>query len=308
MLTVLFATHNGAGTLPRVLAAYRELQTPPGGYQVVVVDNDSTDATVAVLREHGAGLPLQVLQCPQRGKNRALNQGLGAIEGDLVVLTDDDTVPQVNWLTQLEQTATGHPGYDLFGGRIVADWPGTCPLWILKLVNLGATYGVTPPGQPSGPVPSERIWGANMAVRRRVFDAGHRFNEDIGPAAGQYIMGSETEFSGRVEKAGHKAWFVADAVVAHIIRPHQMEREWILQRAFRLGRHMCLAEHDSIPPDVPRIRGAPRWKYRELAEALTRRWWALARGDFDSRFRADWSVNYLRGYLYQALQQARSIA
>jgi glycosyltransferase involved in cell wall biosynthesis len=305
MLTVLLATHNGAATLPRVLAAYRALQSPPGGYQLVVVDNASNDATTAVLREQGAGLPLQVLHCPQRGKNRALNQGLTALRGDLVVLTDDDAAPRTDWLCKLAEAARAQPAYDLFGGQILPDWPGPCPDWIPRLVNLGATFAITPEGMAAGPVRADSLWGPNMAVRRQVFDAGHRFNEDVGPAAGQYIMGSETEFSGRVEKAGHRAWFVAEAVVAHIIRPHQIEREWILQRAYRLGRHMCLNELEGIPAGAPRWRGAPRWKYRELAEAQTRRWWAVARRDFDACFRAQWNVEYLRGYLFQAAQAAR---
>jgi L-malate glycosyltransferase len=303
MLTVLMATHNGAGTLPRVLAAYRTLLAPPGGYLLVVVNNASTDTTAAVLRDQGAGLPLKVLHCPDRGKNRALNQGLAAVQGDLVVLTDDDTIPQPDWLVQLAHAAAAQPGHDLFGGHIVADWPGQCPAWIARLVNLGATYGITPAGQGSGPVPAERVWGANMAVRRHIFDSGHRFNESVGPAAGQYVMGSETEFSGRLEKAGHKAWFVAAAVVSHIIRPHQLQPAWIVQRAYRLGRHMALVEWDQVPASAPRWRGAPRWKYRELVECCLAKWAAAARRDGDRQFKADYDIHYLRGYLYEAKQR-----
>jgi len=303
MLTVLLATHNGAATLPKVLAAYRTLQPPPGGYHVVVVDNASNDATASVLRKLGTGLPLQVLHCPQRGKNRALNQGLAAVQGDLVVLTDDDAVPQPDWLCQLSAAVSVQPGHDLFGGTILPDWPGPCPAWIPRLVNMGATYAITPEGAPSGPVAAARLWGPNMAVRRRVFDAGHRFNEAIGPAAGQYIMGSETEFSGRLERAGYRSWFVAEAVVRHIIRSQQMEPEWIIQRAYRLGRHMALDEWDLIPASAPRWRGAPRWKYRELAQRHLAKWVATLRRDFDRRFKADCDIEYLRGYLFEAARR-----
>jgi len=300
MLTVLMATHNGAGTLPRVLAAYRALRPPPGGYTLVVVDNASTDATAAVLADQAAALPLQVLHCPQRGKNRALNQALAVVQGDLIVLTDDDTLPQADWLNHLDNAARAQPEFDLFGGHIVADWPCDCPAWIPKLVNLAATYGVTPTDQPSGPVHASQIWGANMVVRRRVFEAGHRFNETVGPAAGEYIMGSETEFSGRVEKAGHRAWFVADAVVAHIIRPHQMQPDWIVQRAYRLGRGWYRHERMLFTPQMPMIRGVPRWKYREWAgHGLDLLRGRLA-GDFDRSFTARWNLSLMRGYFDEA--------
>ena len=300
MLTVLMATHNGAGTLPRVLAAYRALQPPPGGYRLLVVNNASTDTTAAVLRDQATDLPLQVLHCPERGKNRALNQGFSAIQGDLVVFSDDDTLPQSDWLTQLARSAVTHSGYDLFGGHIVADWPGACPPWIPRLVNLAATYGITPTSQAAGPVPAERIWGGNMAVRRCVFEAGYRFNEEIGPAAGQYIMGSETEFSGRIEKVGRKAWFVADAVVRHIIRPQQMDPEWIIQRAYRLGRGWYRHERTLFTPDLAMIRGVPRWKYREWAAHGLDLLRGRLTGNFDRKFKARWNLSLMRGYFDEA--------
>lgn len=308
MLTVLLATHNGAGTLPRVLAAYRALRSPPGGHQIVVVDNASTDATPAVLREHGEGLPLLALYCPERGKNRALNQGLASVLGDLVVFTDDDTLPQPDWLMHLSLATTGQPGHDLFGGHIRADWPGDCPAWIPRLVNLAATYGVTPPTQASGPVAADKVWGANMAVRRRVFDAGYRFNEDVGPAAGQYIMGSETEFSGRVERAGHKAWFVDDAVVYHIIRPQQLHPEWIIKRAYRLGRGWYRHERSLFTSDMAMIRGVPRWKYRQWAMYGIDLIRGLLTGDFDRKFTARWNLSLMHGYFDEAALWRRQLA
>lgn len=301
MLTVLMATYNGANTLPQVLAAYREMQPPPGGYELVVVDNASSDTTAAVLRDHGAGLPMRVLDCAERGKNRALNLGLQTAQGDLIVLTDDDTLPRADWLVQLASVATDQSGHDLFGGHIVAEWPGACPPWITQLVNMAATFGVTPTSQRSGPVAAAQIWGANMAVRRRVFEAGHRFNEAVGPAAGQYIMGSETEFSGRVEEAGHRAWFVEEAVVAHIIRPNQLEPDWIIQRAYRLGRGWYRHERTLFTADTPLIRGMPRWKYREWGG----HWLDLARGrltgSFEGSFKARWELSLMRGYADEAL-------
>lgn len=300
MLTVLMATHNGAGTLPRVLAAYRSLRPPPGGYKLLVADNASTDATPNLLQEQGVGLPLQVLHCPERGKNRALNAALPQVEGDLVVFTDDDAVPHADWLCQLHAAAQAQTDHDLFGGQILPAWPGPCPEWIPRLVNIGATFAITPAGMQTGPVPAERLWGPNMAVRTRVFEAGHRFNEAVGPAAGQYIMGSETEFSGRAERAGHRAWFVAEAVVEHIIRPNQMQADWIVERAYRLGRGWYRHERTLFTPDMPMLRGVPRWKYRQRAA----HWLDLLRGrlarDFDRSFTARWNLSLMRGYFDEA--------
>ena len=139
-----------------------------------------------------------------------------------------------------------------------------------------------------------------MAVRRAVFDAGFLFNPDVGPAAGQYTMGSEVEFSGRLAKAGHTAWWVPGAPVGHIIREHQLTRDWIIQRAFRLGRHMCHQEREQIPAGTAMWRGAPRWRYGQLVRQKLRSLWGHARRDFDTSFLADWELEFLRGYLSEA--------
>ena len=61
MLTVLFATFNGAHTLPTVLEAYRNLEEPDGGWKLVVVDNGSTDDTPIILNRFKDLLPLTCL-------------------------------------------------------------------------------------------------------------------------------------------------------------------------------------------------------------------------------------------------------
>lgn len=299
-VTVMMATHNGASTLPRVLEAYRLLIAPPGGWRLVAVDNASTDTTLDLLWELAGNLPMIPLRIERQGKNAALNAGLAHTAGELIVFTDDDVLPDRDWLVALSQAALQSPEYDVFAGTIYPVWPKPPPDWILRLVNLGATYAITPASLTSGPVASGLVWGANMAIRRRILAAGYRFNEAVGPQAGEYAMGSEVDLVSRLEKAGHRALFVPQARVGHLIRPHQLEREWIVRRAFRLGRHMYHRESEGYPAGTKLIRGAPRWQYRRLLNAYLASLAGRLRGDFDTRLRADWDVSYLRGYLLEA--------
>ncbi len=300
-ITVLVATHNGAGTLPRVLEACTRLLPPPCSWNLLVADNASTDATPEVLAAFKDRLPLQALHVPRRGKNVALNTALPQVSAELVVLSDDDIVPAPNWLQVHADAAARHPAHDLFGGAITPIWPDdTCPDWIPRLVNLGATFGITPPGWADEECPASRVWGGNMAVRGPVFAAGHRFNEQVGPAAGQYAMGSELEFTTRLSGLGHRSWFVPAATVGHLIRPHQLQPDWIIGRAYRLGRHMFHQEQGQIDPTVARFRGAPRWLWRKYLRQQLRAAWGRVRGDFDTRFSADWELSFLRGYFAEA--------
>jgi glycosyltransferase involved in cell wall biosynthesis len=304
-LTVLFSSYNGAGTLPAMLAAFKALTIPDGcSLQIIAVDNDSSDSTHALLVAASAELPLTVLQHRERGKNRALNAGLALAQGELVVFTDDDVLPAPDWLVELHRGAQAHPEHDIFGGHIVPHWPSPPPRWVLEKTPLGVTFGLTDPQMPAGDVFPGLIWGANMMVRRSVFDAGLRFNEQIGPSAGQYVMGSETEFNLRAHAQGRRCAFVPRAVVQHIIRPKQMEPQWVIQRAYRFGRNAWNQQAGS-GDGTPTFLGMPRWRFRSF---LDHRLQAFRLRGTDEAFVHEWELAFLRGFFAQWWQTRRAHA
>jgi glycosyltransferase involved in cell wall biosynthesis len=234
-MTVLVATHNGAATLPLVLAAYRALEPPPGGWRLVLVENACTDRTGDVIRAGTDGLPLRHLAIPERGQNRARNRGLEELAGDLLVLTDDDAVPAPDWLVRLRAAADAHPDFGIFGGRVLPRWETPPPAWLLEEIPLAPCYAVTDPEWTDGPIKSDFVFSPNMALRADVL-GNRRFDESIGPRAGAYPMGSETELTRRLAADGVRAWHVREAVVEHLVRRFQITPEWLLRRAYRYGR------------------------------------------------------------------------
>jgi glucosyl-dolichyl phosphate glucuronosyltransferase len=236
MLTVIMATRNRASVLNRVLECFTCLQTPSGGWKLVLVDNGSTDSTPFLLRAYSHRLPMHMLQQQRPGMNAALNAAVEKIEGDLVVKADDDVMPCAAWLTRYRDAADSHPERTLFGGAVEPEWPGPLPSWLTeKAANFGILYAQS--RWPEGPCPLSRIYGPNWAVRSHVFAQGTRFDEQIGPDATRllYPMGGETEFFSRLSVQGHLGYFVPGAAVGHIIRPEQLTERWILDRAYRNG-------------------------------------------------------------------------
>lgn len=301
MLTVLLATHNGARTLPTVLEGYCRIEAPAGGWKLVIVDNASRDETPELLRRFEPRLPLTVLAETRPGKNRALNTGLAAVEGDLVVLTDDDAVPAQDWLVQMQRAAAAQPDFDIFGGTIVPRWEREPERWLLDWVPQGVTYTLTSKTQPEGPVGAGLVWGPNMAVRARVFEAGQRFADTIGPTAGvSYAMGSETEFTLRLESLGYRAWFVRAASVEHMIRDFQMDRAWILRRAERYGRGVCRRDLLRGDPAVRGRFGMPAWLLRRIATRAVAWSTCMLSANRRGAFENAWELRRDWGYLAEA--------
>ncbi len=165
---------------------------------------------------------------------------------------------------------------------------------------LGAVFALTDPEQKTGSIKPDMVWGPNMAVRSKIFAAGHRFNENIGPAAGQYTMGSEVEFTCRMAKMGYSSWFVRQAVVGHIIRPNQMERGWVIKRAYRFEKLSYVQKKQESGSQLKLVYGVPRWRYRSVVTSYSKIWLSKFSASDEARFKAEWDFQYHLGYIAAA--------
>lgn len=153
-VTVVVATHNRASFLPDLVAALEDLQPPPGGLELVIADDGSTDATWPQLREHVAATRLPALALrlrPSGGPSVPRNTAAAHARGALLALTDDDCLPDPGWVTALVSSLAGGAGIaqgatlPVDGGRVGA-WDRTIAvrplsgLW--ETCNLGVRASV----------------------------------------------------------------------------------------------------------------------------------------------------------------------
>jgi hypothetical protein len=138
-----------------------------------------------------------------------------------------------------------------------------------------------------------------MAIRTSVFEAGTRFDPFIGPCGPNYAMGSETEIILRLSRQGHTAWHVHSSVVEHLVRPEQMKRASVLERAIRFGRGLQRQSPDKQWLGIPRylFRDVPKQAFLVVVAWMTFRPEAL--------FRSLWYLNVLRGNAIEARIMAR---
>ena len=236
-VTVLLATRNGEAVLPRTLAGYRLMQRTPAAWQMLIVDNGSTDATPSIVERFRGELPIEMLRQPTAGKSRALNTAIPRLRGRLIVVTDDDAIPHPSFLAAWTRYLDSKQEFELFGGSVTPIFDSPPPRWMLKMRQRFA-FMFSERDLPEGEMDPGAIYGPNMAVRISVFDRGFRFDENMGPNAldPAYPMGDETEFCRRVASLGARSWFASEPRVDHIARSGQLRTSAWVERAYRTGR------------------------------------------------------------------------
>jgi glycosyltransferase involved in cell wall biosynthesis len=298
-ISVLLATCRRDEALRPMLESLSHGATEGLSWEVVVVDNADNYLTRDLVDGFRTSLSIKYIVERTPGKNNALNTGLAELNGDLIVLTDDDVIAPESWLREMWAGACRWPGHSVFAGRVLPKWPSlgaTPPVPITDPLVQGA-YAIADWPGPEGPTPAIRVLGANMAVRAAVFKSGWRFNSGIGPKGLDYVMGSESEFTARLEKAGLGAIYLPSSTVWHQIRAEQLRAGWLYERCFRSGRG--LAVHANCFPEAPRLFGVPRFLWRKLAETVLKRLSALLQADREARVRYGMQYWRWRGYLHQ---------
>jgi glycosyltransferase involved in cell wall biosynthesis len=289
------ATRNRDRILRDVLEAFCRLQQPSSGWQLIIVDNDSTDDTTQVIASFANRLPLQTVHERELGQTRARNRGLELVKGDLTIFTDDDIFPCTEWLVKLKEAADSQPAYSMFGGPIVARWETPPPYWVRWIDIPGAVYGITDRSLEDGPTNPWELFGGNMAIRTSVFRTGTRFVTSMGPRGSNYPIGGETELLMRLARQGHKAWHVKGALVEHFVQKKHLKQTWVMRRALRFGRgsyRIHSMQNNKVHTRLYLLRAVLKAGLDMTKAGVSFRQEAL--------FRSRWRLNFARGQATEA--------
>ena len=292
--SVVLCTHNNAARLKTTLSSFKGLRQPDAAWELLIVNNASTDETEEILRIadwRPAEVAVRIILEPKLGLSNARNRGITEANGKYIVFIDDDETPHENWLVEYEHAIrTWQP--DALGGRIeVLFEQGNRPAWLQDelLGFLGQlSHGpeakrLTEHGTP--------IFGGNFGFRKTVFDTIGRFDGSLGRKGVDNTGGEDTDIYRRIIAAGLVVRWMPDAVIYHRIQAGKLRKSYFLDLHFRQGRmegNRKRGRRSRIPP----LYLIPQFG-RALRAALGQRF----RSGSNFSLRKEMNVAYFAGYI-----------
>jgi glycosyltransferase involved in cell wall biosynthesis len=252
--TVVVPTFNRPKSLQAALDSLlaQDIREP---YEVIVVDNNSSDATRSVVEavsRTSQGKVRYVLERRQ-GASVARNSGIAASRGEIVAFVDDDVVASPSWLRCLVDCFRTHPEAWVVGGRILLQLPEIRPSWFDESSSVLASYlGRLDRGSETCKMkyPYD-IWEGNLAIRRLTLSQIGAFNTNLGRTGTCLLSGEGDELLSRIHRAGGIAYYCGRSVVTHSVPLSRLTRNWFRRRAYGQGRTDVIIkdlESDSVTP------------------------------------------------------------
>jgi glycosyltransferase involved in cell wall biosynthesis len=268
---VTICTWNRCGLLRQTLEAMTRLRRPEGmSWELLVVDNNSTDETESTIDAFRTRLPLRSVFESTPGLSNARNRALReCAAADYVLFTDDDVLMSPDWLAAFAAGATGFPEAAALGGPIEPWWSvEPDPVLTAVFPALARGFCGVDHDRPLGPLDDEQfIWGANMAFRMSAI-AGMSFDPSLGTTpSGRIAGGEELQFLRALRRRGGSVLWVPDMRVKHYVPPERIRLDYLLRFSTAKGREKIAV--DGVPPG-PRVFGVPRWLMRQWLEAHVR--------------------------------------
>jgi GT2 family glycosyltransferase len=253
-VSVVLGTYNRCEMLPMALRSLMEQEAGALRYEVIVVDNNSTDRTRTVVEEmipaHSGRL--RYLFDGRQGVSNARNTGIAAASAPVVAFTDDDIRVSANWVRTIKSYLDRHPGIDYIGGKVLPLWPRRPPAWLLDKRSW-APLALTDYGDEEFETGVHRpvcLVGASLAVRRTALERAGGFSP-------HFLRCEDHELQLRMWRAGSCGAYVPELVVHADIQSERLGKAYHRRWYGTNGQeHARMRWAESLEPDGS-LRPAP---------------------------------------------------
>jgi glycosyltransferase involved in cell wall biosynthesis len=258
LITVVICSRNRAAQLRHMLESLTRLRVPADlEWELLVVNNGSTDNTDEVVQSFSSRLPVRLTREETPGLSNARNRGVAEARGRYICWTDDDVILEAGWLEAYAAAFHAYPEGVVFGGPISTVLEPPTPRWFARLsaypplsTEMAHDFGASP--IPLDFSTSVIPWGSNYAVRTTE-QRKELYDPRLGVSPVQNRLSEETDSMHRILQGDAQGWWVPDAKVRHVFPPRRQTLSYIFTRSTALGE------------TVSYMKTRP-WPYRQAAD------------------------------------------
>ncbi|BAZ68605.1 glycosyl transferase family protein [Fischerella sp. NIES-4106] len=243
--TVAIPTYNGENRLSQLLEELqKQIDTENFSWEIIVVDNNSTDNTAAVVKKYQASwqfiYPLKYYFESKQGAAYARQKAVEEAKGTFIGFLDDDNSPALNWVAAAYKFGQAHSKAGAYGSQIHSDFEVEPPDNFHKIACFLA---ITERGsQPHLYEPRMKMLppSAGLVVRKKVWCENVPKTPFLSGRTTKSMLTSEDmEIGIHIQNSGWEIWYNPDMQIVHKISKHRLEKEYLvsLVRGIGLARH-----------------------------------------------------------------------
>jgi len=242
-------------------------------WEVILVDNNSSDDTVAVTSAAFRDFPCsaRVVRESRQGLSFARKTACDNANGEVIAYIDDDNVVAPDWVSQCVSFFEIHPMAGVVGGKVLARCDGPLPSCWSKIKWMLAVRDdmgdVSRRLAPASPVTEVEIpCGAGMVVRRKVLEEVYsKYSLSLSGRRGRSLSsGEDIEIGLRIVGLGWESWYCPDMVLWHIIPQSRLTDDYLCRLRYGIVKSCSvtdsISQYGVYPPP--------------LKEAFRHLWWA----------------------------------
>ena len=298
-LDVVIPTYNRSALLPKAIGSLLNARVPEGlQVQIIVVDNNSTDDTKAVINEFAKksnGRVSYVFE-KQQGRSPALNAGVAAGTGDLIGFIDDDEEIDASWYETILSAFTEND-VDFIGGPYVPRFESDAPEWLPK--EYTAVVGIVDGGDKVVPFDESYpgiLMGGNAVFKRETLERVGPYSTALGRTATRLLSCEDHDMYHRLRAAGARGLYLPHLIIYHFIPRERLTKRY--HRSWCFWQSVSSAVLDrNRPQPTPYVLGVPRYFYGRAARGMLR-WARVWNGKPASRFSSELPLWELAGFFY----------
>jgi glycosyltransferase involved in cell wall biosynthesis len=241
-IAAIICTHNRDNYLGAAIDSL--LAQEYDDFEVLVVDNGSTDSTKTVVESRLSHPQLKYVYEPVLGLSVARNTGAKETTSPILAYLDDDAEASPQWLRVLIEAYNNNEKLAIAGGKVTLIWPDgiTPPKWISS--DMAAGLGAYDLGENIVYIDNPNLTprGLNYSMRRTFLEQIGGFDANLGRVGKKLLSNEELYMTELALKNGWQVAYLPDALAAHNVAPERVKPEWFLRRSWWQGVSECYRE------------------------------------------------------------------